>query len=297
MALSTRLNTDKAFDIANCTILSIVLLIVLYPLYFILIASISDPNFVNLGRVVLWPRGITLDGYRRIFTDSQLWASYRNTILYTSTGTAINLALTTTAGYALSRKDLVGRNLVMGLLVFTMLFSGGLIPRYLLVRNLGLLNSIWAIILPHAVIVWNLIITRTFFQSTIPKELFEAALMDGCSNANFFAKVVLPLSPAILAVLVLFYGVFHWNAFFDALIFISNRDLHPLQLILRDILISASQLQGMEMGFDASADEQMMIAETIKYGVIIVASVPILVLYPFLQKYFVKGVMIGAIKG
>ncbi len=287
---------DALFDAANYVILSLALLAVLYPLYFIVIASFSDPAYVNAGQVLLLPKGITFEGYARILAHAELWNGYRNTVFYTILGTTINVSLTLTAGYALSRKDLAGRRLVTRLLVFTMLFQGGLIPRYLLVKNLGMTNTIWAMVIPNAVTVWNLIIARTFFQSTIPDEMLEAAVMDGCSTTRFFFRIVLPLSPAIIAVLTLFYGVGHWNAFFDALIFLRNKKLYPLQIILRDILIAA-QLQN-EMVSDAeSIEEKMRVAETIKYGVIIFASIPVLILYPFLQRYFVKGVLIGAIKG
>ncbi len=297
MAVASRSRQDKLFDFMNYCILTVALVLVLYPIYFIIIASISNPNLVSAGRVLFWPKEITMEGYQRIINYPRLWVGYKNTILYAVIGTTINLTLTLTAAYSLSRKDLKGRNLIMGFLVFTMLFSGGLIPRYLLIMDLGMLNTIWAMVIPNAVGVWNVIIAKTFFQTTLPEEMLEAAVIDGCSNTNFFVRIVLPLSPAIIAVLALFYGVGHWNAFFDALIFLRDQKLYPLQIILREILIS-TQLLGSGMFSDGEiAAEQARIAESIKYGVIIIASVPILVFYPLLQKYFVKGVMIGAIKG
>ena len=295
-AVMRRSREDRIFDLFNVTVMTVVLLAVLYPLYFIVIASVSDPDLVGAGRVWFWPRGLTAEGYQRIFNDDSILVGYRNSLIYMTVGTGINLALTLTGAYALSRKDMLGRNLFMMLLAFTMFFHDGLIPRYLLVKNLGLLNSLWAMVLPNAVVMWNLIVARTFFQTNIPDELLEAAQMDGCSNMRFFAQVVLPLSQAIVAVMLLFYGVMHWNAFFDALIFLRSRELYPLQIVLRDILIQAEVMSQMLEDLDTVA-EQQRIAEIIKYGVIIVASLPVLILYPLIQKYFVQGVMIGAIKG
>lgn len=291
-----RSKADKRFDWINAALLAVYLVLVLYPLYLIVISSFSDPNRVTSGDVWLWPKGITLEGYRRIFADSEIWRGYGNSLLYTTLGTAINVTLTLTAGYALSRHDLVGRNTFMLMIVFTMFFGGGLIPTYLLVKDLHLLNTMWALMLPNAVGAYNLIVARTFFQNGLPGELLEAAVMDGSSNTRFFLSVALPLSLPITAVMVLFYAVGHWNAFFNALIYLHDDRLFPLQLILRDILIS-SQVQ-MDMVADLNQlAEQQQAAELIKYGVIIVASVPVLVLYPFVQKYFVSGVMIGSVKG
>lgn len=287
---------DRIFDVFNYCILTIVLLLVLYPLYFISIASISNPDLVNTGKVLLLPKDISFIGYERILNNTRLWLSYRNTILYTVLGTSINLSLTLPAAYALSRKNLDGRNILMALLVFTMLFGGGLIPTYLLVRSLNMVNTIWAMVIPNAVGVWNVIIARTFFQTTIPDELLDAAVVDGCSNTRFFIQIVLPLSKAIIGVLALFYGVGHWNSFFNALIYLRDFKLFPLQIVLRDILVSA-QLQSDMMVDAETLAEQLRTADTIKYGVIIVSTLPILMFYPFIQRYFVKGVMIGSIKG
>jgi len=288
-----RSRSDRWFDYANYTLLSLLLLVVMYPLFFIVIASISDPNSVNLGRVWLLPEGVTFEGYEKIFQDDILWNGYKNTIAYMAVGTAINVAMTVTGAYPLSRKDMYGRGFFMFLITFTMFFSGGLIPTYLLVRDLQLMNTMWALILPGAVSVWNLIITRTFFQFSIPDELREAAAMDGCSDFRFFLQIVLPLSKAIVAVQVLFYGVSHWNAYFSALIYLRDEEMYPLQLILRNILIQNEATELLNLNQESATN----LSETIKYGVIIVASVPVLVLYPFLQKYFVKGVMIGSLKG
>lgn len=287
---------DVVFDVFNYGILTIFLLLVLYPLYFIVIASFSDPHAIYTGDVWLFPRDASLEGYQRIFEDSGIWRGYWNSFRYAVVGTAVNLLLTLPAAFGLSRKGLVGRNPIMFVITFTMFFHGGLIPTYLVVKNLGLLNSIWAMIIPQAVGVWNLIVARTFFQSTIPEELHDSAVIDGCSDNRFFLSIVLPVSTALVAIMVLFYGVQHWNTYFQALIYLRDEELYPLQLVLRAILIE-NEISD-EMAEDVLAmQQQQRIAELIKYGIIILASLPLLILYPFLQRYFVKGVMIGAIKG
>ena len=287
--------SDKVFDRVNYLLLTIALLATFYPLYFVVISSFSAPANVMTGRVWLWPNGFTLESYRRVFRNQSIIIGYRNSILYTSLGTTINVSLTMLAGYALSRKDLRGRGLFMFVLTFTMFFSGGLIPTYLLVRNLGMLNTVWAMVIPNAVAVWNVIIARTFFASSIPDSMLDAAVMDGCSNFRFFTRIVIPISPAIVAVMVLFYAVGHWNSYFQALIYLTDDRRHPLQLVLRNILIMNTADQSMLAAEQAAELFQMV--EIIKYAVIVVASVPLLVLYPFVQKYFVKGVMIGSFKG
>lgn len=291
-----RSKEDKVFDIINVFLVAIILILVVYPLYFICIASFSDPNMIYEGKVWLLPKEITLEGYERIFRDSKIWLGYNNSIVYTVVGTIVNVSFTLMAAYALSRKDLYGRNVIMFLFLMTMFFSGGLIPTYLVVKNLGLLNTMWALILPKAVAVWNVIVAKTFFETSIPNELLEAAKMDGCSDAKFFWKIVLPLSKPIVAVMVLFYAVGHWNSYFDALIYLNNENLYPLQLILRNILIQNEASTMMISDLESLAAKQR-VSELIKYGVIIVASIPLLIVYPFVQKYFVKGVMIGGIKG
>ena len=291
----SRSRADKAFDIMDYVLLTIAFLLVAYPLYFVIIASVSDPIAVYEGRVVLYPIKPTLEGYARIFSYESLFVGYKNTILYTLVGTAINVVLTVTAGYALSRKELVGRNVMMMGVMFTMIFSGGMIPTYLLVRQLGLYNTMWALILPGAVSTWNLIVCRTFFQQTIPDELREAADLDGCGDVAFFLRVVLPLSSSIIAVMVLFYAVSHWNSYYNALIYLSSTSKYPLQLVLRNILI-VNTMDDMVNDVATQAAQQRM-GDLIKYGMIIVSSLPLLILYPFLQRYFIQGVMIGAVKG
>ncbi|GIO98685.1 sugar ABC transporter permease [Paenibacillus lautus] len=277
-------------------ILSFITLLVLYPLFFVLIASISAPETVMRGEVWLWPKELSFVGYERLFANSDLMRGFLNTLLYTTTGTALNVLMTIAAAYPLSRADFNGRGIFTAIIVFTMFFSGGMIPNYLLVKELGMLDTIWAIIIPSAVSVWNIIIMRTFFQSSIPKEMQEAAFIDGASNMRVLWRIVLPLSGPILAVMVLFYAVGHWNSYFSALIYLSDRANYPMQLFLREILVQG-QMQEMVDISDDSLARSLMDAEAIKYAAVIVTNLPMLLLYPFLQKYFVKGVMIGAIKG
>lgn len=291
---------DRALSVVVYIILSIALVVVAYPLFFVVIASISDPTLVNTGQVWIIPRGITFEGYKRIFQNSDIILGYKNTVLYTTVGTTVNLAITLTAAYSLSRKDLPGRNLLMGIFAFTMFFTGGIIPLFLLVKTLGLYDSFWVMILPTALSVWNLIIARTFFQTTIPSELLDAAAIDGCSDYRFFWSIVLPLSGAIIAVMMIFYAVAQWNSYFNALIFLSSHSRFPLQLILREILLQNTfndQSMVDTFGNDTNATQAAMMALSIKYGVIIVASIPMLILYPFVQRHYVRGIMIGAIKG
>jgi putative aldouronate transport system permease protein len=294
--METRSLGDKWFDGVNIALLAIVSLIVLYPLVFVLSASVSNPAFVLNGDMWLLPKDITWKGYSKVLENKELLNSYGNTIFYTAAGTAINLVMTVMAAYPLSRRDFAGRNLIMGLMVFTMFFSGGLIPSYMLVKQLGMLNTFWALIIPSAVSIWNIIIMRTFFQSSVPNEIQEAAAIDGCSDWRILWRIVLPLSMPILAVMVLFYSVGHWNAYFNALIYLTDRAAYPLQLILREILIQGQMEEMVSIG-DSSHAQTIMDEELVKYAVVVIANLPILVLYPLLQKYFVKGVMIGAIKG
>lgn len=287
---------DVWFDIINYFLLTIIMLLVLYPLYFVLVASFSDPNYIYSGEVWLFPKGFTLDGYERIFADSSIWIGYGNSILYATLGTLIGVAVTVFAAYPLARRDLAGKSVIMWFLLVTMFFSGGLIPTYLLIKDLHLLNTMWALVIPGAGGVFNVIIVRTFFQSSIPDELWEAASIDGCSNTRFFWSIVLPLSKSILAVMVLYHVVGFWNGFFDALIYLNDESKYPLQLVLRNILVQNQVSSGMMIDVESYA-AKMRVTELIKYGVIMVSSLPLLILYPFLQKYFVKGVMIGSIKG
>lgn len=287
---------DIVFDIVNYTLLGIVFLLVFYPLYFVFIASISNPALANSGQVWLYPKDVTLTGYQQIFKDQQILTGYLNSFKITITGVIVNLFFTIPAAYALSRRDLTGRKFFMYMIIFTMFFNGGMIPTYLLVNDLNLYNTMWALILPTAIVPFNLIIARTFFESTIPSELIEAAKIDGCDEFKTFFKVVLPLSGSLIAIMILFYGVAHWNSYFNALIYIRSKDLQPLQLVLRNILI-LNQVSADMMGDVVQAAKKQEAAALIQYGAIIISSLPLLILYPFLQKYFVKGAMIGAVKG
>jgi putative aldouronate transport system permease protein len=287
---------DRVFGALVYVLLSMVLIIVLYPLVFVVSASISNPVTVLRGEMWLFPKELSFIGYERIFANPEILTGYGNTILYTTVGTSINLMMTVLAAYPLSRQDFKGRGVITWFIVFTMFFSGGLIPTYLLVKNLGLINTMWALILPGAVSVWNIIIMRTFFQSSIPGEIQESAAIDGCNNIQTLWRIVLPLSAPILAVMVLFYAVGHWNSYFSALIYLNDREKYPLQLLLREILIK-SEVDQMAGSMTTSTQQYLMEAEAIKYAIIIVANLPVLLLYPFLQRYFVKGMLIGAIKG
>ncbi|GIN71548.1 sugar ABC transporter permease [Bacillus sp. J14TS2] len=290
-------STDKYFKVAIGIICAFMLIIVLYPLYFVVMASFSNPSAVANGEVWLLPKGITMLGYKEIFQDSRIWTGITNTLIYTIGGTLASLLFTIPAGYALSRYDFRARKILTFFFVFTMFFNGGLIPTYLTVKGFGLTNSIWVMIIPFSVNVFNLIITRVFFQTTIPHELLESAKLDGCSDFQFFVKVALPLSKVIIAVMMLYYSVQYWNEYMKALIYLNDDKLFPLQLILREILVMnqafSSGGQGVSLG-DITVQQK---ADLIKYGVIIVSSLPMILFFPFIQKYFEKGVLIGSLKG
>jgi len=291
--ISRPMNSDFLFNSLLYGVCFLILIVTIYPIYFVLIASFSDPIHVANGRTWLLPSGITLMGYEEIFKNERIWIGYRNTIFYTVAGTLFSLVCTLPAAYTLSRRELPLRNLVMLFFVCTMFFNGGLVPTYLTIQMLGLTNNALVMIIPFAVNVFNLIIARTFFQTSIPEELFEAAKIDGCGYGRFFFQIVLPLSKAIIAVIGLYYAVAYWNEFFRALIYLRERSLIPLQLVLRDILISN---QAFEMTTMDSALRQRL-ADVLKYALIIVATVPIMLVYPFIQRYFAKGVFIGSLKG
>jgi putative aldouronate transport system permease protein len=287
---------DRLFITLIYAFLLVTLAIVIYPLIFILSSSFSSAQAVVSGRVWLFPVDFSLEGYKVIFSNPAIATGYFNSAIYTIVGVVINVILTVAIAYPLSKSTFVGRNVIMMFLVFTMLFSGGLIPTYLTVKSLHILDTRWAMILPGAVAVFQVIIARTFFQSTIPKELNEAAELDGCSDIGFLWRVVLPLSKAIIAVLVLFHAVGTWNAYFDALIYLKSAELFPLQIILRNILILNTVDAGTLVDASQFAARQGL-RDLLKFSLIVVATVPILCIYPFVQKYFVQGIMIGSIKG
>ncbi|MGO2585370.1 MAG: carbohydrate ABC transporter permease, partial [Brachybacterium tyrofermentans] len=271
--------------------------LIVYPLYFIVIASISDPSLVQQGKVVLFPRGITFDGYLTIFGTSTIVRGFANSVLYTVVGTALSVTMILTGAYALSRKDMPGRNLFMILFVITMFFDGGMIARYLVVKELGMLNTMWAVVLPGAVGVWNLIIARTFLQQNLSPELREAAQLDGASDFRFFFGIAIPLSKPLIVLMVMIHLVANWNAFFDAMIYLNDESKYPLQLILRNVLIqSQASASGMDMAsMDSTAAAQKM-GELLKYSMIVVSTIPLLIAFPFLQRHFIKGATLGALK-
>jgi len=290
---------DKAFDTINFVVLTVVFLLVAYPLYFIIIASISDPQKVASGQVLFFPVGINLDGYREVLKNKGVMRGFFNSVYYTALGTTINLIVTLPTAYALSRPDFHGRKGISIFYIITMFVSGGLIPTYLVVRSLGMLNTVWALVIPGAISVYNMMVARTFFKANIPGEMLDAAKVDGCSDTAFFFRMVLPLSGAIIAILVLWYGVGHWNSYFSALLYISDRTKQPLQLELRMVLLQNTQSVEMELTEEFLAQRRRLEAlrEMMKYSLIIISSLPVLVLYPFIQRHFVKGVTVGSLKG
>ena len=286
---------DKVFYIANFGFMLFLAFIIIYPLWFIIIASVSSPDGVLNGDVWLLPDVIDFGGYRRIFSEPKIWTGYRNTILYTFIGTALNILVTIPAGYAISRPNLPYRKVIIWFFIITLFFGGGLVPYYLLISRLGLIDTFWVLIIPKAVSVWNIFLTKAYYESNISKELIEAAEIDGASQFRTFVQVILPLSKPIIAVMVLFYAVGHWNSYFDAMIFIRSENLYPLQLVLRDILIVQDFSTG-GIGDAAAIYERMKLANQIKYGVIIVSSLPIIMFYPFIQRFFKKGFLVGSFK-
>ena len=286
---------DRFFMFCVYVFLFVILTIVLYPLIYVVSSSFSSPLAVSSGRVWLWPVDFSLRGYEVAFSNPQIITGYANSLYYTIFGTLISVTLTVLVAYPLSRRTLFGRSAIMIFIVFTMIFYGGLIPTYLVVKNLGMLNTRWALLIPQALAAWQVIIARTFFQVNIPEELAEAAELDGCSDLRFLWSVVLPLSKPILAVLVLMYAVGQWNAYFDALLYLKSADLYPLQLVLRSILILNTFTSG---SMEASVMiERQQLADLLKYSLIVVGSLPVLLIYPFAQRYFVRGMLIGSVKG
>lgn len=292
---------DWAFVLFVYSFLIVAFTIVLYPMVFVISASLSDPGAVSSGKMILWPVGLTFAGYRSVMQYTDLWLGYGNTIYYTVAGTFLNLAATLTCAYALAHKDLAGRKFILMLFIFTMYFSGGMIPSYLNVQSLGLNNTRAYMLIGGLVGAYYLIVSRTYFATAIPAELQEAAIIDGCSDFKLFMRIVLPLSMPIIAVMILYYGVGHWNSYFEAMIYLRDRELYPLQLFLREILVEsklpAGALEAASASEVASLLQRADTANLIKYGVIVVSTVPIMVIYPTMQKFFAKGIMIGSLKG
>ena len=300
---NTRIRDGRAFDAVNIALLLLIMAIILYPLYFTIIASVSEPTEVINGRVVFAPSGFTTESYQMAFNETRIWNGYRNSLIYMVLGTLFNLFLTIPAGYFLSKRELPGRQVVNIYFLITMYFSGGLIPTYLIVKNLGLLNQFWTLIVLNGISIYNLVITRVFFQNSIPGELYESAFIDGASDFRAFFSIALPLAKPIIAVMALYYGVGHWNGYFTALVYVNKQAYQPLQIVLRSILLlNETALAAMDPN---TLDEDMVIALTrraylaftMKYALIFIASAPLLIIYPFVQKYFVKGAMIGSLKG
>lgn len=285
---------DRIFSIVNGCFLGLMALLVLYPLYFVVIASISDPDAVLAGKVILYPVQITLDGFRKIIERQDIWRGYLNTIIYTLLTVVLALAVTIPAGWALSRKTLPGKKGWMIYFIIPMFFSGGLIPLYNVMSGLKLINTMWSIVLPSILSVWNLFMCKTFFESSIPDGLIEAATIDGAGPFRTFLSVVIPLSKAVIAVMALYYAVGQWNSYFNAMIFLQDPDKYPLQLVLKEILIASESTVG---GSGETILEQYRLANQLKYVSVIVSSLPVLAIYPFVQKYFAQGVMIGSLKG
>lgn len=292
---------DRIFDLICNIFLVLFVIVVFYPLYYIVIASFSDPIYATTGTPLLYPKGITFAGYQLVFQEKRIWSGYANTILYTICGTLLGVTMTVMAGYAFSRKDLPGRGILMKIYIFTMYFGGGMIPTFMVVKQLGLLNTRTLMVIMGCVSVYNIIVVRSFMEGNIPEELLDAAKIDGCGNGRFFVQIVIPLSKAIIAVMVLYIAVSYWNSYMNAVIYITDENMYPLQLQLKKILYA---VQSAISGVDQNSTENMEFmrdslkkVQLIKYGAIVVSTVPVLCIYPCIQKYFVKGVMIGSVKG
>ncbi len=295
-----RLKEDKIYDGIIFVILTLIFIIVAYPLYFIIISSISSPEAVSSGKVVFWPVGVTFQGYVEVFNNDQVVTGFMNSLMYTFVGVMLNLTLTMPTAYALSRDRFSGKKVVTVFYMITMFVSGGMIPTYLVVKNMGLLDSMGALILPGALGVYNMIVARTFFKMNISEELYDAAMVDGCTETRFFFQIALPLSKAIIAIMVLYYGVGHWNSYFSALLYMKSESKFPLQLVLRSILVQNQSHLSQTVTTVAqqeAVEQKRQLMELMKYSLIIVSSMPVLIMYPLVQKHFVKGVMIGSIKG
>lgn len=287
---------EKIFTIVDYILMIFVLAVIAYPIIYIISASFSSPQAVISGKVVLWPVDVTLRGYKAVFNNPKIMTGFRNSIFYTVVGTFINIVMTMCCAFPLSRKEFTARNKISAYFVFTMYFSGGLVPTYILVMRLGLINSPWAMIIPTAMSTYNMIIARTYMVNSIPDELYEATEIDGGTPWQYFIRIVWPLCKPIIAVLVLYYGVAKWNDYYNAMIFLKKDSLQPLTIVMRDILIQ-NQVDPTMLTDARQASELAGLTQLLKYSTIVVASLPVLVMYPFVQKYFVKGVMIGAVKG
>lgn len=292
-----RSQSDRTVDLIVYFFISMIFIVTAYPLIYVISCSISSPAAVLRGEVYLWPIRPTLMSYEKIFKEGTLSLGLGNSVKYTLIGTAINLFMTTTGAYALSNKDLRGRKLITKLILFTMLFNAGLIPTYLVVKDLDLINTLWAITLPNAIGVTNFIIMKNTFEVSIPSDIKEAAYVEGASQISTFIRIILPLSLPIVAVMAIFYSVGHWNEYFNALIYLVDKNMHPLQVVLRDILVSNEIHEAVGDANTFNNEDRLALSEGIRYSIIVVASLPMIAMYPFFQRFFVKGVMVGAVKG
>lgn len=296
-----KLRTDKSdviFDMVHKLLMVLAFLIVAYPIWYIIIASFSSATQVQAGKVVFLPKDFTLIGYKHVMEEKDIWIGFRNSLFYTAFGTCLSLITSVCAAYPMSRRDFAAAKVLTIVYTITMFFNGGIIPLFLVVKSLKMYNTIWAIILPTTLSVYNIFVMKSTFSATIPNELLEAARIDGCSNVRFIAKVVVPISKPILAVMALFYASARWNEYFNCLMFLTDRNKFSLQVFLREILIQTEYAAGMMTGSDLKAvEEAQLLRENLKYSLIIIASIPMILVYPFVQKYFVKGIMLGAVKG
>ena len=285
---------DHIFNILNTILMILISVVIVYPLWYVILASITDPAIVNSGKFLLLPQGFYVAGYQEAFDYPQIWAGYKNSIIYTVVGVIVALVATIPGAYALSRRDMAGRKGIMFLFTFTMFFNGGMIPLFLTVQNVKIYNTMWAIVLPIGVSVYNLIVCRSFFEANLPIELLEASKLDGCSDFGFFFKIAIPLSSTIIAVMVLFYATGLWNIYFNAIMFLRDEDKLPLQVVLRNLILSNQLMQGAS---GAELVEKQKLVDQLKYVIVTLAAFPLVIVYPFVQKYFAKGVMVGAVKG
>lgn len=289
--------SDRIFLIINTFLLTLFFLTVLYPIWIVVASSFSDPKYVATGEVVLLPKGFSLNGYKAILEYRLIVQGFGNSLVLMVVGTVLCLVVTLLGGYPLSRSDLPGKRPIMFLFTFTMYFSGGMIPTFLLIRDLHLMNTLWALIIPSAINVWNIILAKTYFQTSIPSEILQAARVDGCDDFTYLVRIGVPLAKPIIAVLGLFAAVGMWNSYFNAMLFLNDVDLFPLQLVLRDILVvNATNITQMSRDVESIKRQQEMVA-LLKYAVIVVSSAPLMILYPFVQKFFVKGILVGSLKG
>lgn len=285
---------DHVFNILNTILMILISVVIVYPLWYVILASITDPAIVNSGKFLLIPQGLYVAGYQEAFDYPQIWAGYKNSIIYTVVGVIVALVATIPGAYAFSRRDMAGRKGIMFLFTFTMFFNGGMIPLFLTVQNVKIYNTMWAIVLPIGVSVYNLIVCRSFFEANLPIELLEASKLDGCSDFGFFFKIAIPLSSTIIAVMVLFYATGLWNIYFNAIMFLRDEDKLPLQVVLRNLILSNQLMQGAS---GAELVEKQKLVDQLKYVIVTLAAFPLVIVYPFVQKYFAKGVMVGAVKG